>query len=177
MRRLAIAILGGLLLSGCAHERSWRAELDDTLPLLGHRNWIAVVDSAYPLQTASGLRVVYVEADTLEVVGTVLEAVDTSGHVRATVFLDTELEAVADVDSPGIGAYREGLGRLLAGRDVQHLPHEAILGRLDGAGREFAVLVLKTPLELPYTSVFVRLDCGYWSDDAEARLRAALENR
>src|SRR3984957_16085627 len=38
------------------HQRSgWRARLNDELPLLGHRNWIAVVDSPYPLQTSAGI--------------------------------------------------------------------------------------------------------------------------
>jgi hypothetical protein len=36
------------------------------------------------------------------------------------------------------------------------------------------VLVLKTRLTIPYTSVFIRLECGYWSADAEKRLRAAM---
>jgi hypothetical protein len=30
-------------------------------------------------------------------------------------------------------------------------------------------------MTLPYTSVFIRLDCGYWSDEAELELRAAME--
>jgi hypothetical protein len=29
-------------------------------------------------------------------------------------------------------------------------------------------------LAQPYTSVFLRLDCGYWSAEAEEALRAAL---
>ena len=45
---------------------------------------------------------------------------------------------------------------------------------LDAAGRAFRVLLLKTTLALPYTSVFVELDCGYWSAEAEAALRAAI---
>jgi hypothetical protein len=28
---------------------------------------------------------------------------------------------------------------------------------------------------MPYTSVFVELDCGYWSDAAEQRLRKAMD--
>jgi hypothetical protein len=40
--------------------------------------------------------------------------------------------------------------------------------------REFHVLVLKTRMTIPYTSVFIRLDCRYWSGDAEQRLRARM---
>jgi hypothetical protein len=30
-------------------------------------------------------------------------------------------------------------------------------------------------MTLPYTSVFLQLDCGYWNADQESRLREALE--
>jgi hypothetical protein len=39
------------------------------------------------------------------------------------------------------------------------------------------VLILKTNLRLPYTSVFIELDCGYWSPEAERRLRDKMERR
>jgi hypothetical protein len=32
-----------------------------------------------------------------------------------------------------------------------------------------------TNLTLPYTSVFLELDCGYWSPEAEQRLRDAIK--
>jgi hypothetical protein len=48
---------------------------------------------------------------------------------------------------------------------------------LDEAGKTFNVLILKTNLTLPYTSVFLELDCGYWSEEAEQRLRAALDKK
>ncbi len=41
-------------------------------------------------------------------------------------------------------------------------------------GKTFHILVLKTRMTIPYTSVFIRLECGYWSADAEKRLRAAM---
>ncbi len=50
---------------------------------------------------------------------------------------------------------------------------EELIGKLDEAGKTFHVLLLKTNLCLPYTSVFLQLDCAYWNADAEKRLRAA----
>ena len=53
------------------HEpNDWQVRLREELPLLGHRNWIAVVDSAYPLQTSTGIETVNTNADQLEVVKT-----------------------------------------------------------------------------------------------------------
>ena len=43
------------------------------------------------------------------------------------------------------------------------------------AGATFRVLIIKTDMTLPYTSVFCELDCGYWSAAAEQRLREALK--
>jgi hypothetical protein len=36
------------------------------------------------------------------------------------------------------------------------------------------VLILKTDLTLPYTSVFIELDCGYWGPEKEQALRAMM---
>jgi len=52
--------------------------------------------------------------------------------------------------------------------------HEEIISRLDRTGDVFQVLAIKTKMRLPYTSVFVELDCGYWNAQAEDRLRAAM---
>ena len=39
-----------------ANPSSWQMKVQEELPLLGHRNWIVIVDSAYPLQTSRGLK-------------------------------------------------------------------------------------------------------------------------
>src|SRR5271165_1940011 len=36
----------------------WQTKVADEMPLLGHRNWILVVDSAYPLQTSPGVETI-----------------------------------------------------------------------------------------------------------------------
>ncbi|MBM3879855.1 MAG: hypothetical protein FJ387_09070 [Verrucomicrobia bacterium] len=166
-----------LLTAGvAAAESAWQAKLQQQLPLLGHRNWIVVVDSAYPLQTAPGIETIYVPADQLEVVRGVLAALGKTKHVQPTIYTDAELNHVAEPHAPGIGAYRAGLSRALENRVVQVLPHEQIIAQLDEAGKTFKVLVFKTPLTLPYTSVFFQLECGYWNAAAEQELRAAMDS-
>jgi hypothetical protein len=168
---------------------NWRVRLSEELPLLGHRNWIAIVDSAYPLQTSAGIETVETDADQLEVVKTVLVELSKAKHVRPIVFTDAELKLVPEQDAAGVTAYREALTNLLGQIDLgpidqgqigqrktgaQSLPHEQIISQLDEAGKTFHILVLKTRMTIPYTSVFIRLECGYWSADAEKRLRAAM---
>ena len=160
--------------TGTHNSADWRARLSHELPLLGHRNWIAVVDSAYPLQTSGGIETIETNADQLEVVKAVLDELGKAKHVRPVVFTDAELKVVPESDAAGVTAYREALKNLLGKTEAQSLPHEEIISKLDEAGKTFHILVLKTRLTIPYTSVFVRLECGYWSADAEKRLRDAM---
>ena len=153
---------------------NWRARLAEELPLLGHRNWIAVVDSAYPLQTSAGIETIETNSDQLEVVKTVLDQIGKAKHVRPVIFTDAELKLVPESDAKGVTAYREALSNLLEKKEAQSLPHEEIISKLDEAGKTFHILVLKSSLTIPYTSVFIRLECGYWGADAEKRLRAAM---
>jgi hypothetical protein len=89
-------------------------------------------------------------------------------------FTDAELKAVPETDAPGVTAYRQALAKLLAASEPQSLPHEEIIAKLDEAGKTFHILVLKTNLTIPYTSVFIRLDCGYWTADQEKQLREKM---
>lgn len=171
------AIALTVLAAGCVRSGGggWRDKLAGELPLLGHRNWILVADSAYPAQTRAGVETIATGASQIEVVRTVLKAVDDTKHVRATVYLDAEMEYVAEKSAPGIEAYRKELAALLRDRTVKVVPHEELIAKLDEAAGTFRVLVLKTNLILPYTSVFLELDCGYWNSEAEQKLRRAIE--
>jgi hypothetical protein len=157
-----------------SHPSDWKTLLADKLPLLGHRNWIAVVDSAYPWQTAPGLQTVVTGEDQLVVVEAVLDAISQSPHVQPVLFIDSELAMVDPAHAPGVAEYRLALSKILAGHTFREMLHEGIIAQLDEAGRTFHVLVLKTNLVIPYTSVFIRLDCGYWTPEAEAALRARI---
>jgi hypothetical protein len=178
MRLQILALAGSLLVlssfSSLAQPR-WQAKLRQELPLLGHRNWIVVADSAYPLQTAPGIETLYVDADQLELLGLVLADLSKSKHVRPIIYTDAELKYVPEDKAAGITAYRQGLDKLIGDRPKHSLPHEEIIAKLDEAGKTFKVLLIKTRLTLPYTSVFLQLDCAYWNADSEKELRAAIK--
>ena len=184
-RLLMLAVLGLLQVAlptanaqTANHQLSgWRARLNDELPLLGHRNWIAVVDSAYPLQTSAGIETINTNDDQLDVVRAVLDQLTKAKHVRPEIFTDAELKVVPEADAAGITAYREALTSLLGNTEAQSLPHEDIISKLDEAGKTFHILVLKTKLTIPYTSVFIRLECAYWKPDAEKRLREKMASQ
>jgi RbsD/FucU transport protein family protein len=170
-----VLLVAASLLS--AADLSWRKKLDQQLPLLGHRNWIVVADSAYPWQTAPGIETIYTGEQQLDVLEAVLKALSQTRHVRPAVYTDAELAHVSEEDAKGISNYRAELKKLLAGREAQSLPHEQIIAKLDEAGKTFHVLLLKTKLTIPYTSVFIRLDCGYWDAASEQKLREKIEKK
>lgn len=155
--------------------KTWEQELGQRLMLFGHRNWIVIADSAYPAQTAAGIETVVVPEEQLALVGRVLAAVKAAGHVRARVHVDAELPFVDEVDAPGVTAYRQKLKTVLQGANIEELAHEEIIRRLDRAAQLVQILILKTPLKIPYTSVFLELDCGYWGDEAEQKMRRAIK--
>lgn len=150
----------------------WELELNRLLPLFGHRNWIVIADAAYPAQSNPGIETIATGADHLDVLKTVLDEISGCGHIRVRFYIDEELKFVAGDDAPGVDKFRAELDQLLTACDRRELPHEQIISRLDQAGTLFRVLILKSTLRIPYTSIFLELDCGYWNADAENRLRA-----
>jgi hypothetical protein len=85
------------------------------------------------------------------------------------------LAYVAENDAPGIDACRKRLAEALAGRDARPILHQELIDKLDEVAGTFRVLMFKTTLALPYTSVFIELDCGYWTEEGEARMREKMK--
>lgn len=159
-----------------AQSSAWTTRLAESMPLLGHRNWILIVDSAYPLQSSPGLETIETNSGQLEVLSFVLDTINHSIHVRPDIFMDAELPFVPDQDAAGVSTYRTKVASLLHPYKIQALPHEKIIANIGEAGKTFHILVLKTTMTIPYTSVFIQLNCKYWSDHAEARLRAKMNS-
>ena len=80
------------------------------MPLMGHRNWILVVDSAYPLQVSPGVETIETNASETEVLHFVLGAVARSHSCRRPdAFMeDAELPFVSDQDAPGASGVPPG---------------------------------------------------------------------
>lgn len=155
-------------------QTRWKTKLAAELPLLGHRNWILIVDSAYPLQSSPGVETIDTRASMTDVLPYVLKTINSSIHVRPDIYMDAELPFVPNQDAPGASEYREQIGRILRGYPIQSVLHDKIIGDIGRTGVQFHVLVLKTNLTIPYTSVFIQLNCKYWSNDAEKRMREKM---
>ncbi len=156
---------------------NWEEILKDRLPLYGHRNWIVIADSAYPAQSSAGVETIVAGGDQIKALAKTLALLNECKHIKPTIYTDQELNFVAESDAPGVSSYREELERLLRGKGAHVLPHEEIIAKLDRVGQMFRVLLIKTDLCIPYTSVFFELECGYWNAEAETRLRSTMRAR
>ena len=153
---------------------TWEDVLKDRLQLFGHRNWLVIADSAYPAQSRQAVETIVADEEQTTALAKALAMLRECKHIKPTIYTDRELIFVSEQDAPGITSYRKQLGTLLKGYEVRDLPHEEIISRLDRVGEMFRVLLIKTKMRIPYTSVFFDLECGYWNAQAEDRLRAAM---
>lgn len=169
-------VMAILSLTGCKDDVQWQREFESSINEFGHRNWIVVADYAYPSQSAPGIKTVFTGADHLEVLDHVLRSIDQAPHIKPVVMLDRELEMLPEDLAPGISDLRSGLDSILHDRHISHLSHMDIIRKLDSGSAMFKVLILKTTMTLPYTSVFIELDCGYWDAAKEDRFREQAGN-
>jgi hypothetical protein len=83
-------------------------------------------------------------------------------------------QCLGESQAPGVSAYRQHLFALLPDAHTNSQPHEDIIHNLDVVSKTFRVLIIKTNMAVPYTSVFLQLDCAYWSSKDEQQLRARM---
>jgi hypothetical protein len=111
-----------LVFSSC-HQNSketatWQTEFQQKLPLLGHRNWILVVDKAFPLQSAQGMMVINTGEQLPIVLEEVMGSISKSKHVKPIVFTDLELNYISEDLSPGVDSVKKSILSSLNGYKV-----------------------------------------------------------
>jgi len=153
---------------------NWTKKFNHVLPLLGHRNWILVVDKAYPSQSAPGITTIDTQAPLPAALEKVVAAIKDSTHVKPIFYTDKELGFITEAMAPGVAAFRKELARILAGAQTETLLHDSVFAKLAEASKLFNVVILKTESTIAYSSVFIELDCAYWSAEKEKKLRAKM---
>ncbi len=172
-----------LSLQGCSQNKKkplsgaeWKHQIETQLPLFGHRNWILIVDKAFPLQNAEGLSMIYAEEDLLDVLKYTLGSIDKNNHIKPILYKDKELDFINENLVPGIDSYKSSLSEIIAQSDIKILSHDSVFVKIDEASKRFKTLVIKTNQIIPYSSVFIELDCKYWSNEKENDLRRVMKN-
>ena len=153
---------------------NWQQSLNKAIPLLGHRNWILVVDKAYPAQSATGIEVVNTGKELPEVLSATLAQLKKATHVMPVVYQDKELASLNYSLFPGVDTFKTAMSGQLSGYRVQSILHDTVLAHIGNTAANFKVLILKTETVIPYSSVFLELDCRYWGPEKEKALRNAM---
>jgi D-ribose pyranose/furanose isomerase RbsD len=171
--------LGAAFLSlGCAGIQKsppWHAAVDRQAEQLGYRNWIVIAEASFPAQNRPGIRQVTASVEVPEALDYVLNALEQTENVRSHIYLPRELRSVENDFAPGIDELRKRLKDSLHGHEAAELEQQSLLTLLEDANRSFDVLVIRTTTALPYSSVFLELQPGYWDVDSETRLREKME--
>lgn len=152
----------------------WRTAVANQVGQLGYRNWIVVAEASFPAFSRVGVRQVPADVEIPEALDYVLASLEQTQHVHPRIYLPRELRSVENDYAPGIESYRKRLVVALHGHETTELDQQSLITLLQDANRSFDVLVIRTTTALPYTSVFMELEPGYWDSEAETRLRERI---
>jgi hypothetical protein len=94
--------------ASCPATADWQTTLQQRLPVYGHRNWIIVSDPAFPAYSQNGIEMIVANQDLASVLNYVAQAISSPKHVRATAFLDQELQFVQEKGLPESHAFAAG---------------------------------------------------------------------
>ncbi len=171
-------VLGAAFLTlGCVAthpENAWQGAVDRQAGQLGYRNWIVIAEASFPAQNRPGIRQITADVEVPEALDYVLKALERTENVRPQLYLTRELRSIENDFAPGIDELRKRLTVSLHGHETTELDQQSLLTLLEDANRSFDVLVIRTPTALPYSSVFIELQPGYWDVDSEIRLRERI---
>jgi hypothetical protein len=175
----SLLVFGAALLSfGCAgigNAPTWQAAVDRQTGQLGYRNWIVIAEASFPAHSRPGVRQVTAPVDVPEALDYLLKTLEQTETVRPQIYVTRELRSVENDFAPGIDDLRKRLQVSLHGHETTELDQKSLLTLLEDANRSFDVLVIRTHTALPYSSVFLELQPGYWDVDSETRLRQRIE--
>jgi D-ribose pyranose/furanose isomerase RbsD len=155
----------------------WQNELQSKLSTFGHRNWILIVDKAFPMQNGSGITYINSNENLLPVLSYTLEEIRNSSHVKPIIYQDKELSFITEEQSTGVKQLAQSIQKVLGENKVQQINHDSIFFKIDEAAKLFNVLIIKTNETIPYSSVFLQLDCAYWNAEKEAMLRLNMKKK
>lgn len=172
-----LCTIGVLACAGCGIMKGsadWKGSVNSQVNQLGYRNWIVVSEASFPAHSRVGIRQVSADAEVPEVVDYVLNALEQTQNVRPKIYLTREMRAVENDFAPGIDSMRERIAQSLHAHESTELDQQSLITLLESANQSYDVLVIRTTTALPYTSVFLELQPGYWDAESEDRLRERI---
>lgn len=163
--------------SSTPESSAWQQQVDHKLARLGYRNWVVVAEASFPAQSRPGVTQLAVPVDVPEATDYVLQSLERTENLRPRIYMARELAAVENDFAPGIDQLREKIQGSLHGHETTVLDQQSLITLLNDATRSFEITVIRTTSALPYSSVFMELQPGYWDADSESRLRERMQSR
>lgn len=179
-----ILLLAAFSTTGCelvnslrrpSEDTGWKQQIDHKLARLGYRNWVVVAEASFPAQSRPGVTQLAVPVDVPEAADYVLKSLERTENLRPKIYLTRELRAVENDFAPGIDQLRQKIHASLHGHESTELDQQSLFTLLNDATRSFEITVIRTTSTLPYSSVFMELQPGYWDSDSENRLRERMQ--
>jgi D-ribose pyranose/furanose isomerase RbsD len=173
-------VFAPVLLSGCGlfnQGNNWRGALAAQTAQLGYRNWIVVAEASFPAHSRPGVRQINANEEIPVVVDEVLRTLEQTEHVTPRIYVSREMRVVENDYAPGIDEFRKQLQGAMHAHETTELEQQSLMTLMEDTTKSFEILVIRTTTALPYTSVFMELQPGYWNADSESRLREQLERQ
>jgi len=156
-------------------DQNWKAEFEALIPYLGHRNWTLVVDKAFPIMSPAGFITLNTHDTVPNVARYVLETVNRAEHLNPKIYSDKEFEYLTDSLKENVEKLRTEYKLISEKFPFNAIWHETIFPKIAEVAQQFKVVILKTETTIPYSSLFIEFDCGYWSRKSEAELREIIK--
>lgn len=178
---LAFLFFTTLYLSSCAPSphstqtiEPWMSSIDNEVAALGASNWIIISEASFPTPAQSGTHTIVSPTTLPQTLEQVLQTIESTGHVKPRFYVTRESQSVTESYAPGIVAMRQQVDQALHGHEKQVLPQRSLDVLKNSATKGFRVLLIKTQTTLPYTSVYIELESGYWDGESESALRKQM---
>ena len=180
----AAAIMAAALLASCQQNRGptrlevidqTRAAIAPQLLQQGARNWVVIADPTYPIPAGAGAYTMAVQSGAADTFREVLDLLETQASLTPRIWVCNEMEVLTDSLAPGITQYKHEIDPLLSGRFCYRLDEKIISAQLADASQKYRILYIKTRTQLPYSTIAIELDSGYWDPDAEAEVRKRMD--
>ena len=174
-RLIVFPVLLLLTTCGLTSKDGWKAAVEVQTAQLGYRNWIVIAEASFPAHSRPGTRQINAYEPIPVVLDEVLRTLERTEHVRPRIYTPRELRAVENDFAPGVDEYRKVLDGALHGHEVTELDQDSLITLVQDAQKSFDVLVIRTTTALPYSSVFLELQPGYWDGESEQKLRTDMQ--
>lgn len=154
----------------------WIKTMNQEVAKLGAGNWIVVAESAYPTPKDSSIKVIAVDASVPEVLYELFETFEAEGHVWSKIYTLREFEHLKEKITPGIQNFKSARTKAINDRKKQEITSEVAKLLFQSSSKEYRSLLIKTNSNIPYSSVFLELETGYWDRESEQKMRKSLKS-